>query len=818
MALIIEPTIPLSDWSADECEAKTYPFELDNFQKRAIRAIHRDRNVFCLAMTGSGKTLLADYAIAHCLNHGKRVIFTSPIKALSNQKYKEFKDTYGESNVGIMTGDIKFNPDAKCLIMTAEILRNLLYKHESYTKNLGITSQLSLDDVQTVVMDEIHYINNDERGKVWEETLIMLPKSITLVLLSATIEHPEKLGQWLAQVRERDIHMMSNTVRVIPLTHYLYKPTSFSDLADPKLKEAALITLMTNEGKYNSSVYFNWTREYNKMLDKSLPKESDEYKKQENKNYSGNNRLNNLVEYLKFCGLCPAICFVFSRKNCEIYAKSIQDSLITGKEATEIEHIFHFYTHAYRTRLECLPQYYNILDLLKKGIAYHHSGLVPVLKEVIEIIFSKGFVKVLFATETFAVGLNMPTKTVVFLEYKKPDGNGIDKSNRMLYTDEYLQMAGRAGRRGKDTKGYVIYCPMRQPEPEEFVKNMMTGKKEPIRSKMDFGFEFIFKSLHSHIYSWNDIVVNSFWYQDQIRAMDAIKRENADILKRISDIVISEQEEEEVLLRHKYELSLKEDIHINIKDRQKRLDGWKNTHIGKKWDILYSQWKERNALRQKHDDNLADIEQFGDMDGFMRGYAMYLAEVGYLQNLPSNMLELTRDNLTEHGVLATEINEGHAILMVELYYYIREHSSEYTSLQILGYLTLFMRGDRLNRDDYELLTGPVIDYLSNKIINLGNMAEQYGICLTHDYWDLNHDWFYILHDWMEQKPIGEILGYHEIMEGNLTRGILKIVNLLEEWRNMATYLNDVAMLEKMTGLEEQLVRDVVIPDSLYIRT
>jgi hypothetical protein len=300
--------------------------------------------------------------------------------------------------------------------------------------------------------------------------------------------------------------------------------------------------------------------------------------------------------------------------------------------------------------------------------------------------------------------------------------------------------------------------------------------------------------------------------------MDAIKRENADILKRISDIVISEQEEEEVLLRHKYELSLKEDIHINIKDRQKRLDGWKNTHIGKKWDILYSQWKERNALRQKYDDNLADIEQFGDMDGFMRGYAMYLAEVGYLQNLPSNMLELTRDNLTEHGVLATEVNEGHAILMVELYYYIREHSSEYTSLQILGYLTLFMRGDRLNRDDYELLTGPVIDYLSNKIINLGNMAEQYGICLTHDYWDLNHDWFYILHDWMEQKPIGEILGYHEIMEGNLTRGILKIVNLLEEWRNMATYLNDVAMLEKMTGLEEQLVRDVVIPDSLYIRT
>ena len=812
--LIVENNQHPIDWSDDE-PIKTYKYPLDYFQKYAVRAINKQHNFMACVATGSGKSTLADYAIAVSLSKGKRVIFTSPIKALSNQKYKEFKEAYGEKNVGLMTGDIKFNPDAPCIIMTAEILRNLLYKHKSFTKDLGITSTLSLLDVDTVIMDEVHYINNKERGHVWEETLIMLPKEINLVLLSATIDQPEKLAKWIGKIKEKTIHLVSNTHRIIPLTHYLYKPTYYNDLGDDKGKESALIPIMTNEGSWKASVYDEWSKNFGKMFDLNLEKGSDLYKKQAEKSYSNKNRLNNLIDYLKLCNLCPAICFVFSRKNCELYASSISEYLVTGKESAEIENIFHFYTHAYRTRLESLPQYYSILDLLKKGIAYHHSGLVPVLKEVIEIIFSKGFIKVLFATETFSVGLNMPTKTVVFLEYQKPDASG----NRMLYTDEYLQMAGRAGRRGIDTKGYVIYCPMRQPEKEVDIRMMMTGNKSPIISKMTFDFDFIFKSLHSQVYHWSEIVYNSYWYRQLLLHKETIQQEIDDINSKIAEFneKYTKDEIQEIEIRFNLEYELKNSNKTNLKDKQRALDSWKNSHSQKKWETLYSEWKNIDKIQNHKNSLQTEYENCDNMEIFMGSYAKYLEDTGYLHNLPDKLVEMNHSNLTEKGVLATEINEGNTILMSALYIWYNEDFNRVPEPnELLAILTLFMTGDKISIDE-PTISNDSIDFLISEINRLRKIADDYYLCLSEETWELNFGWYNILLDWLNGKSVVELVNEYGIYEGNLTKAMLKVSNLLEEWRSLASYRNDVKMLEHMDNIEQYLIRDIIIPDSLYVR-
>jgi superfamily II RNA helicase len=814
--LIIENNEHPSDWS-DQESIKTYKYPLDYFQKYAVRAINKEHNFMACVATGSGKSTLADYAIAVSLSRGKRVIFTSPIKALSNQKYKEFKEAYGEKTVGLMTGDIKFNPDAPCIIMTAEILRNLLYKHKSFTKDLGITSTLSLLDVDTVIMDEVHYINNKERGHVWEETLIMLPSDIKLVLLSATIDQPEKLAKWIGQIKQKPIHLVSNTSRIIPLTHYLYKPTFYNDLGDDKGKQSALIPIMTNEGAWKTAVYDEWSKNFAKMFDMALEKGSDLYKKQAEKSYSNKNRLNNLIDYLKLCNLCPAICFVFSRKNCELYASSITEYLVSGKESAEIENIFHFYTHAYRTRLESLPQYYSILELLKKGVAYHHSGLIPVLKEVIEIIFSKGFIKVLFATETFSVGLNMPTKTVVFLEYQKPDASG----NRMLYTDEYLQMAGRAGRRGIDTKGYVIYCPMRQPEKEIDIRMMMTGNKSPIISKMTFDFDFIFKSLHSQVYHWSQIVYNSYWFRQLLLHKDAIQNEidQIDATEKQFNQTYTDLEISQLELRFKLENDMKNANKTNLKDKQRALDSWKNSHSLKKWDTMYNEWKNIDKLAYHKSTLVTECANCDNMEIFMGSYAKYLEDTGYLCNLPDKLVEMNHLNLTEKGILATEINEGNTILMSSLYmWYAEDFSRVPEPSELLAILTLFMTGDKIQIPiDEPNISNQSIDFITNEIIRLRKIADEYYLSLSEETWELNFGWYNVLLDWLDGKSVVEIVSNYSIYEGNLTKGMLKVSNLLEEWRSLASYRNDVNMLEHMDNIEQYLIRDIIIPDSLYVR-
>jgi len=823
--VILESNEHPSDWNDAE-SIKQYKYPLDYFQKHAVRAMNRDENVMACVATGSGKSTLADYAIALSFSRNKRVIFTSPIKALSNQKYKEFKDAFGADRVGLMTGDIKFNPDAPCLIMTAEILRNLLYKHKSNTKHLGITSELSLFDVDTVVMDEVHYINNKDRGCVWEETLIMLPTEIKLVLLSATIDQPERIAEWVGNLKQRRIHLISNTKRIIPLTHYVFKAQFYEDLADERGRQNALIPIMNNEGIWVGRGYDAWSRDYNRMMDLSLSESDptgDAFKKQAAKTYTSKNRLNNLTAYLKLCGLCPAICFVFSRKNCEAYAASVEEPLVSGHEAAEIERIFHFYTHAYRERLETLPQYMTLLNVLKKGIAYHHSGLVPVLKEIIEIIFSRGFIRLLFATETFSVGLNMPTKTVVFLELTKPD-DGSANNRRLLLTDEYLQMAGRAGRRGKDDRGVVIYCPMNKPERESDVRTILTGNKCIFSSKMTFGFDFIFKSIHSQEYHWTEIVRNSYWFLELLKHKSQIAQQLRDTAKRIETIQteITEQGTSIDDLKDRYAIETAQ--HLPPKVRQRELDGWKNRHIGKKWDSSFKIWKDMNELKAQLPELQIAHDTCDDLEMFMGGYASYLEHTGFLQNLPENFQEMGPVHLTPKGVLATEINEGNSLLMPEMYLYTVQNLPD-SATELLASLSIFMTGDSIPAQQVDCIdaatedaasSSSIVSYIKRRSEELQAQTDAFGINVPEEQWEINENWYPIMMDWFDGKSVSYITSKYGIYEGNLTRAMMKLVSLLNEWRNMATYLGHVDMLTYTMDLESFIFRDIISPDSLYI--
>lgn len=483
---------------------QSYPYPLSDFQKWAIDAIVEGHHVLVTAHTGSGKTLPAEFAINHFVKRPckKRVIYTSPIKALSNQKYYEFSQKYPEISFGLFTGDIKTNPEADVLIMTTEILMNALM-NASFSDKKEISSISSLDftmdlntELAAVVFDEVHYINDPDRGQTWEKTLIMLPSHIQRIMLSATIDAPERFAEWCETVSnsgsssedsKKQVYLASTNHRVVPLTHYGVLTVSESLLKSIKDKAIqqdirkntnSLIPLQTAKGVYQEDGYKTITR-ISKIL------ENHPFQKRKFV-------LNQLGGFLKENDMLPAIAFVFSRKHVEICATEITIPLleddskipyIVNRECDQIIRKLHNYEEYMH-----LPEYVSLVKLLEKGIGIHHSGMIPVLREIVELLISKKYIKLLFATESFAIGLDCPIKTAIFTGITKFDGN----NERYLLSHEYTQMAGRAGRRGIDTVGHVVHCNnlFSLPTQTEY-KNMMCGKPQELVSKFRVSYNLV---------------------------------------------------------------------------------------------------------------------------------------------------------------------------------------------------------------------------------------------------------------------------------------------------------------------------------------
>jgi len=445
--------------------AKTYPFELDPFQATAISYIQKNESVLVAAHTSAGKTAIAEYAIAQSLKQGQRVIYTSPIKALSNQKYRDLSEEF--TDVGLMTGDITINPTATCLVMTTEILRSMLYRGSEVMR-----------EVAWVIYDEVHYMRDKERGVVWEESIILLPHKVRFVFLSATIPNAREFVNWIAKIHHQACHVVYTNYRPTPLQHYVFAAggEGLHLVVDEKGK--------FREGNFQKAMAaLQGGRDMEEAIANAVSGSGNGsgggQKKRKRSvgggggGKGGNTDLHRIVKLIMERNLNPVIVFSFSKKDCEKYALELNREDYT--DDIEKDLIAQVYNNAIESLGEDdrkLPQVEALLPLLKKGIGIHHGGLLPILKEIVEILFSEGLIKALFATETFAIGINMPAKTVVFTNTRKWDG----KDFRWVTSGEYIQMSGRAGRRGKDDRGIVIQMMDEKMEPS-VCKGILYGEQ-----------------------------------------------------------------------------------------------------------------------------------------------------------------------------------------------------------------------------------------------------------------------------------------------------------------------------------------------------
>ncbi|KAF5637508.1 atp-dependent rna helicase dob1 [Fusarium sp. NRRL 25303] len=465
--------VPLSEHKAPEQPARTWNFKLDPFQSLSVASIEREESVLVSAHTSAGKTVVAEYAVAQCLKRNQRVIYTSPIKALSNQKYRDFEAIFGD--VGLMTGDVTINPTASCLVMTTEILRSMLYRGSEIMR-----------EVAWVVFDEIHYMRDKIRGVVWEETIIMLPDKVRYVFLSATIPNAFQFAEWIAKIHHQACHVVYTDFRPTPLQNYFFPcgGTGARLIVDEKSN--------FNEQNFNKVMQ---EVEEKKGADPNDPNARQKGKGKNKKTNKGGadsgSDISKIIRMTIKKKFNPVIVFNFSKRECENLAMNISSlSFNDDSEKAMVRKVFNSAIESLSEGDRELPQIINLLPLLERGIGVHHSGLLPILKETIEILFQESLIKVLFATETFSIGLNMPAKTVVFTQVTKWDG----VKRRPLTSSEYIQMAGRAGRRGLDARGIVIMMIDDKLEPDT-AKEIVTGHQDRLNSAFYLGYNMILNLL-----------------------------------------------------------------------------------------------------------------------------------------------------------------------------------------------------------------------------------------------------------------------------------------------------------------------------------
>tara|TARA_B100000575_G_scaffold160122_1_gene127980 strand:- start:4938 stop:7109 length:2172 start_codon:yes stop_codon:yes gene_type:complete len=474
----------------------TYPFELSDFQKWAIEAIHEQKNTLITAYTGSGKTLPAEAAIVYYHSIGQKSIYCSPVKALTNEKYNSFQKKFPHISFGIFTGDNKDNPEADCLLMTTEILANNLNRlNETETSILDFKIDYR-NELGVVIFDEFQYLFSD-RGSAWNDVVVNLPKTVPIVALSATMSKPENVCKWLCEVTERDTYLCPNYERVVPLQHHAFLTLNNHGNIKKMIKDDKnfINDIIKTPLDLKTDKTFNYKTPSDIIKFKKILKNHNIYMKKQF-------ILNEIAKYMKEHNDLPAIVFTYSRKGCYKDARSITTSLFEKGSniphiiAKECKTILSKKLQNWKEYIE-LPEYIDIIKNLEKGVAVHHSGVHKIFREMIEILFAKKMIPLLFATETFAVGINMPVKTAVFTSLQKYSDNGF----RYLTPDEYTQQSGRAGRRGIDKLGKAYHLPQLFNDNKGYLSasdyaNIVNGGYVSPISKINMDFNFILRSLN----------------------------------------------------------------------------------------------------------------------------------------------------------------------------------------------------------------------------------------------------------------------------------------------------------------------------------
>ena len=826
----------------------TFNFPLSNFQKWAIYSIVKGDHCLITAHTGSGKTLPAEFAIAYFKSKNKKVIYTGPIKALCNQKLYDFKRKFPNISFGILTGDIKDNPDADVLIMTTEILRNTLLNRKIdniNSKPLELQFNLNIEgDLGAVIFDEVHYIGDADRGVVWEQSIMLLPPQVQLIMLSATIESPHIFANWVETqknsasetsetsdiTKTKNLYLITTHERVVPLTHYLWTTCpSFAAIPgvkgtpqEHKFKEVMNkpIVIASNAGQFNDSNYFK-TEKILEFLYKNKVNVKRPYV------------LNELVNYLNMNDMLPAICFVFSRKNVEIYAKEISVNLFTKEDTTPniIEHecqkILMAKFKNYKEYM-LLEEYQSVIALLKKGIAIHHAGIMPVIREMVELLFEKRYIKLLFATETFAVGINMPTKTVIFTSLTKFSGSKM----RELLPHEYTQMAGRAGRRGIDTLGHVIHCAnlFKLPEINTY-RAMLTGPPKMLSSQFKISFNLIL-NMNASNNSNNNLLMdeiirfmkNSFVQNDIAKAIAYYDKTEKELLdkKKTQEEVINNASivKTPIEIINKFNELTKNSEIVNNKQKKKLLQSihtLKDEYSNIEKDLVY-------------------YEQLKQTKVEINNNAAYRLEtINHIENNVKHMIHVLQTNkfleedghLTKKGIVAMNIQEVHPLVFGEMY---DTYDFNISASELVGLLSCFTN---ISMPDDLRLSIP-----GNELVNpkVKKMAKNLNSTMTkyydlEDKYELNSGADFNLHfeliDYMIEwcnatnetachELITDMKINKELFLGEFIKCILKINNIAKELETVCVLLDNLSLLQKVKQIPELTLKYVVTNQSLYI--
>lgn len=803
-----------------------FSYELSPFQKHAIQGIVDGNHVLITAATGSGKTLPAEFAIQHFVNQGKRVIYCSPIKALSNQKTFDFRNKYPNISFGLLTGDIKSNPCAQVLVMTTEILLNKLYNQTNATSlsfDMDIESELGC-----VIFDELHYINDEHRGHVWEQSIMMLPKHVQMVMLSATLDDPVKFASWIESSQRaaplmpsKSVVLCSTDKRIVPLSHYMFMCSTEGLFKKLKCKETEqrvkqslnkCLLIQSADGKFNESVYKESRDILNIMNDNAV------YMKRKHV-------LNELATHMYNNDMLPAIAFVFSRKLVEQCAQDIDvrvledDSKVTYIVRKECEAIIRKLPNW--REYEALPEYQELVRLLEKGIGIHHSGMIPVLREIVELMISKKCIKLLFATESFAIGLDCPIRTAVFLGLQKYTDGG----QRYLLAHEYTQMAGRAGRRGIDTVGHVIHCNnLFELPPINVYKEVLCGKPQKLVSKFQLYYPVVF----------NECNVKNSMYQEEIAKMrKGLEQE----LAYNEEAIAKKNAGFEYLSTPRDQLACYFDLmhkaHTAANKKRKEIDG----HIRKlkdTWkyldkDIVY--YREYIKLLAKRDDISVNIENndtyveatVNNLKSVMTEFGL-ISISGIIDSTARDTMVSLKHTLTERGQIVSNIAEINPVLFSLIY----EHIVDYSPVELATLFSMFVdvrvREPKvpyvLSQSEDDRVHGSEIDYvkmLESAATTLQNAENLRGIHMKDNgLSNFCYDLLDIMPLWCEcsdENQCKQLLSQIPISIGDFTKAILKISTICREVMSAINITHFMHSLSQVDGL---ILKYVATNQSLYL--
>jgi len=812
--LLVPPSSPPADFPTTP--AISYTFPLDAWQQHGIVAIHKGHDVLVTAKTGSGKTLIAEYQIAYSVAKGERVFYTTPIKSLSNQKFNDLTRLFPHATVGLLTGDIKVMPEAQIVVMTTEIFRNLLFKESTATASVGTAGLLTMAGLGAVVFDEVHYINDKDRGHVWEESLILMPPTVRGILLSATMEDAPAFASWFGGIRKHPVVLLQTTHRVVPLVHAVCVPD------DPRF----FVPYKTrDESPFNPAVYTDYLKARKAELDGAKAwgqKVAAAHRAGDSaggltgkvKIHAFPHVLNKAIEQLKTRGLTPALFFTFSRKKCEEYADLVSVGLVDGSEAAEIKRQIAFHLAPHRAVLESLPQYHQVLKIAERGVAFHHSGLLPLLKEIVELLFSRGFIKVLFCTETFAVGLNFPARTVVFTDLIKPTENGL----RPLKPEEYIQMAGRAGRRGKDKEGLVLYLPAREPVDLEDIRGVLGGGLALLQSRMPFHYDFALKAIHKRSSLCGTLLTGSYGSVQREKRIGILTLRIAAIAEALAALGLKDETRAVAAERAALEHAVVTTRRAAHKKAVADWDAWvsKNKET---WPPLQAALEKEKILLKERESLVAESEGYKAANSIERlePVLQALEDGGYAVKSEGGAYALT-----PMGVLATECNEANPLLFSYLYESGLLKGARVE--EIVGAVASFIQDKEAQEKSRTGAATELSDTVKDVLCALEAWGyesigrdDAFGVRSSEDYWYVTTFWVFIATDWIKGVSAAELCVRYGLMEGNLMKGLLKVANLVREWKTMATVRADVDMLATLDGVELLILKGIAVPESLYLR-